>query len=139
MGSLEQKKKFAVLKADACNLQRFKNNTFDTVVDTFGLCSFDDPIAALREMSRVCKKKEDGGKILLLEHGKSSKYTWNFFANYLDSGAEHHAKHWGCVWNRDIEQIVLDAGLKIEYISMWHFGTTFYMICTPFKDDDDEN
>ena len=28
---------------------------FDTVVDTFGLCSFEKPEAALREMTRCCK------------------------------------------------------------------------------------
>lgn len=31
------------------------DNLFDTVVDTFGLCSFEKPDEALREMSRCCK------------------------------------------------------------------------------------
>ena len=60
--------KFAILQADGKKLD-FDDNTFDTVVDTFGLCSFDDPVAALKEMERVCKPD---GKILLLEHGKFS-------------------------------------------------------------------
>lgn len=37
-------------------------------MDTFGLCSYEDPVKALTEMQRVCKK---GGRILLLEHGRS--------------------------------------------------------------------
>eukprot|EP00510_Aplanochytrium_minuta_P002865 CAMPEP_0184026192 /NCGR_PEP_ID=MMETSP0954-20121128/13349_1 /TAXON_ID=627963 /ORGANISM="Aplanochytrium sp, Strain PBS07" /LENGTH=203 /DNA_ID=CAMNT_0026310299 /DNA_START=54 /DNA_END=662 /DNA_ORIENTATION=- len=57
--------------ADAHQLP-FPDATFDTVVDTFGLCSLENPETALREMKRVCKP---AGKILLLEHGRSS-YEW---------------------------------------------------------------
>lgn len=46
----------------------FSNDSFDTVVDTFGLQSSTDPIQQWNEIKRVCKK---GGKILLLEFGKS--------------------------------------------------------------------
>ena len=34
----------------------FESGSFDTVVDTFGLCSYEDPVAALREMARVCRR-----------------------------------------------------------------------------------
>lgn len=44
----------------------FEDSSFDTVVDTFGLCSYDDPVLVLKEMKRVCKPD---GLILLLEHG----------------------------------------------------------------------
>jgi ubiquinone/menaquinone biosynthesis C-methylase UbiE len=36
-----------------------------------GLCSYEDPEKALREMARVCKTEQQGGRILLLEHGRS--------------------------------------------------------------------
>jgi len=46
----------------------FENELFDTVLDTFGLeCAYDIE-KAYSEIKRVCKK---GGKILLLERGKS--------------------------------------------------------------------
>jgi methyltransferase OMS1, mitochondrial len=59
---------------DVMNAQdiKFPDQSFDTVVDTFGLCSYDDPVAVLKEMSRVCKSS---GKILLIEHGRGS-YDW---------------------------------------------------------------
>ncbi|KAG5181068.1 S-adenosyl-L-methionine-dependent methyltransferase, partial [Tribonema minus] len=47
---------------------KFRDGTFDTVVDTFGLCVFGDPVAALREMGRVCATN---GRVLLLENSKS--------------------------------------------------------------------
>jgi len=54
--------KFKVFVADAANMtQYYPENSFDTVVDTFGLCSFDDPVKVLKELQRICKP---GGKIL---------------------------------------------------------------------------
>ena len=46
----------------------YNNESFDTVVDTFGLQSCYDYESQYSEMKRVCQK---GGKILLLEIGES--------------------------------------------------------------------
>ena len=86
---------FACIEGDSSSLDDFPENSFDTVVDTFGLCSYNDPVAVLKEMARVCKPD---GKILLLEHGRSKSY--DFITRYLDRNAERHAKNWGCCWNR---------------------------------------
>jgi methyltransferase OMS1 len=67
-----EKGRYQLLVADAAKLNHFPDNSFDTVVDTFGLCSFDDPIAVLKELQRVCKPN---GKILLLEHGRSKSFA----------------------------------------------------------------
>ena len=100
----EKRSRFAVLQADAAHLD-LPDNMFDTVIDTFGLCSFDDPQAVLKEMARVCKP---GGKILLLEHGRS--HTWDFVTKHLDKHAEQHAANWGCVWNRDLDGLLEKYG-----------------------------
>jgi methyltransferase OMS1 len=123
-----QQKRFATLEADAANLN-VPVNTFDTVVDTFGLCSYDDPVQVLKEMARVCKPT---GKILLLEHGRSA--GWDFVTNHLDKHAETHAKNWGCVWNRDLDAVIERSGLKIERLHKFHFGTTYYVVCRPVPD-----
>ncbi|KAF0697997.1 Aste57867_11328 [Aphanomyces stellatus] len=98
---------------------------FNTVVDTFALCSVDNPVQMLEEMQRVCKSD---GKILLLEHGKSH-YSWLTYV--LDKFALKHAERWGCFWNRDILQIVADAGLQVESVYRFHFGTTYYIVARP--------
>jgi len=46
----------------------FADNTMDTIVMTWALCSISEPFAALREMGRVLKP---GGKLLFVEHGFS--------------------------------------------------------------------
>jgi methyltransferase OMS1 len=131
---LEKQNRFAVLQADAMTLKTetvtLPDNGFDTVVDTFGLCSYNDPVAVLKQMARVCKQN---GRILLLEHGRSK--TYDFVTNHLDKHAEHHAAKWGCVWNRDLdailEECVRQGFLKVETKRIWHFGTTYYVICRP--------
>jgi len=82
----KEKPQFACVLGDSSSLD-FPEDSFDTVVDTFGLCSYDDPVTVLKEMARVCKPD---GKILLLEHGRSK--TYDFVTKYLDRNAERHAK-----------------------------------------------
>ena len=96
----------------------YPNESFDTVVDTFGLCSVSDPIQALKEMSRVLKPN---GTILLLEHGRTSNDLLN---TCLDKSAPFHAQKWGCWWNRDLNHLIHEAGLEIKSQKTFHFGTT---------------
>lgn len=103
--TVDERKRFAVIEADSARLS-LPENAFDTVVDTFGLCSYDDPVLVLKEMARVCKPS---GKILLLEHGRSK--TWDFVTDHLDKHAEQHAANWGCVWNRDLDAVIAASGL----------------------------
>eukprot|EP01063_Lacrimia_lanifica_P024316 TRINITY_DN32244_c0_g1_i1.p1 TRINITY_DN32244_c0_g1~~TRINITY_DN32244_c0_g1_i1.p1 ORF type:complete len:297 (+),score=87.47 TRINITY_DN32244_c0_g1_i1:50-940(+) len=105
----------------------FPKHSFDTVVSTFGLCSYEDPVKALVEMQRVCKPD---GKLLLLEHGVG---TWPWINQRLDAGCEMHAKDYGCVWNKPIASLIDQAGLDVEYMKRWHFGTTYYCIAHPSK------
>jgi methyltransferase OMS1 len=122
----EQSKRFAFFQGDSASLD-LPSRTFDTVVDTFGLCSYDDPVMVLNEMVRLCKP---GGKILLLEHGRSK--SWDFVTRHLDRHAEQHAANWGCVWNRDLDAVLDQVeGLEVETMRRFHFGTTYYVVCRP--------
>jgi methyltransferase OMS1 len=104
-----------------------EGSSFDTVVDTFGLCSFEDPAAALRQMAAALAP---GGTLLLLEHGRSH---YAFLNGILDRGAAAHATSWGCEWNRDIAAVVAAAaaaaGLEVVTLRRFHFGTTYYIKC----------
>jgi methyltransferase OMS1 len=101
----------------------FEDRSFDTVVDTFGVCSFEDPVKALREMRRVLK---DDGKMLLLEHGASS---WGAVQGYMNRGVHRHAEKYGCFPNRHITDLVREAGLHVVSEERKHFGTTYMLVC----------
>jgi methyltransferase OMS1, mitochondrial len=114
----------------------FPDNSFDTVVDCFGLCSVSDPEGALKEMRRILRP---GGKMILLEHGLTGKRA--FIDDYLHKHALGHVRNWGCFWNRPIPEYVAKlenppAGddhsssnsnimMKIESESRFGFGTNY--------------
>ena len=60
--------KTEVVEADAARLP-LSTGAYDCVVDTFGLCVYDAPVAVLRELGRVVKP---AGRILLLENARPS-------------------------------------------------------------------
>ncbi|GMM53235.1 putative RNA methyltransferase [Starmerella bacillaris] len=94
------------------------NQKFDTVFETFGLCSHEDPVAALHAMADVLKPN---GKIVLLEHGKGD---WAMINNHLDRKAEKRAEEWGCRWNLDLDSIIEQSKLKVVQRKKYHFGTS---------------
>jgi methyltransferase OMS1 len=118
----DQRKKFCCYTTSNDSTLPFDDRSFDTVVDTFGLCSYEDPVEGLKEMSRVLKP---GGSMLLLEHGRSH---YEFLNTILDNSAYKHAKRWGCWFNRDMDTIFEEAGLNIRTQYRFHFGTTWYVI-----------
>ncbi len=95
----------------------YPSESFDTVVSALSLCTIPDPIRALHEMSRVCRKD---GKILLLEHGPSDwkSIAW---AQKLLVG-EWHVRKFGCHWDREPHQLVTQAGLPLRAHRRQFFG-----------------
>lgn len=92
---------------------------YDTVIQTMGLCSAQDPVKLLKNLGECVK---DDGKILLIEHGRG---TWTWINSLLDRTAVGRAKTFGCWWNRDLEKIIRDSGLEIVALKRKHFGTTW--------------
>lgn len=117
----------SVQQMDAQSLA-FPDDSFDTVISALSTCTFPDPIAALREMSRVCKPD---GRILLLEHGRSGIGPIDRF---LDWRADAHYRKRGCRWNQEPVELVREAGLPVVSARSDFFGMLTSVEATPDRD-----
>lgn len=84
------------------------DQSFDTVVCTFTLCTIPDPVKALREMRRVLKPE---GRLLYCEHGAAPDAGVLRWQNRLNSMWGHIAG--GCNLNRDVPAMLKAGGFKI--------------------------
>lgn len=104
----------------------FADESFDTVTSALSTCTFPDPIQALREMKRVCRR---GGLILLLEHGHSS-LSW--LANYQDRHVlPHYQQNAACRWNQDPLDLIKAAGLNILESKRFGLGMFHAIVARP--------
>ena len=104
----------------------FPDASFDTVVSTLSTCTFPNPVKALQEMKRVCRKD---GLILLLEHGHSSM---RWLADYQDRHVlKHYQQHAGCRWNQDPWDLINAAGLKMVNSKRFGLGMFYSIEATP--------
>ena len=85
------------------------DNSVDTVVTTWTLCSISDVVRALSEMRRVLKPE---GRLLFVEHGLSPDAKVRFWQNRLTPLWKRIGG--GCHLNRPIGQMVQRAGFRIE-------------------------
>jgi len=91
------------------------DNTIDTVVMTWTLCSITDPLAALCEMRRVLKPD---GMLLFVEHGLSPEPGIERWQHRLTPIWGHLAG--GCHLDRKMDDLIHSAGfnmveLRTEY------------------------
>ncbi|CAK9441300.1 uncharacterized protein LODBEIA_P51690 [Lodderomyces beijingensis] len=95
---------------------------YDTIIEAFGLCCHEDPVRVLQNMASLLKP---GGRIILLEHGRSK---WQFMNNHLDFRSKKRWETWKCRWNLDIGELVDEAGLDITQEKRAHLSTTWMLV-----------
>ena len=87
-----------------------ENDSVDTVVSTWSLCSIPDVENALLEMRRVLKPQ---GRLLLIEHGRAPDTG---VAKWQDRLAPVFRGLAGCNPNRPIDHLLEDAGFDCSDI-----------------------
>jgi len=88
----------------------FPDDCFDAAIGTFVFCSVPDPVAGLRELTRVVKP---GGKILLLEHVRLDRPVIGRLMDWLNPLVVRMV---GANINRRTVENVVRAGLDIDSV-----------------------
>lgn len=97
-----------------------EDNSADTVVLTYTLCTIPDWHAAVKEMRRVLKP---GGKLLFSEHGKAPDAGVRKWQDRINPTWKKIAG--GCHLNRDIPNMLEQGGFKLQQLD------TLYVPSTP--------
>jgi ubiquinone/menaquinone biosynthesis C-methylase UbiE len=85
------------------------NNSVDTVVTTWTLCSIPDAQSGLREMHRVLRS---GGRLLFVEHGRAPEPNVVWWQDRLTPFWKRIGG--GCHLNRAIQMLIEDAGFQFD-------------------------
>ena len=86
-----------------------QQNSVDTVLVTYSLCTIADAVQALEGMRRVLRP---GGRLLYCEHGRAPDAGVHRWQDRLNPGWRTLAG--GCNMNRDIPALILAAGFRIK-------------------------
>jgi len=97
-----------------------EDNSVDTIVLTYTLCTIPDWLGALQQMRRVLKP---GGKLLFSEHGQAPDAAVKKWQDRIDPLWGKLAG--GCHLNRDIPQLLYQGGFKVQQLE------TLYLPSTP--------
>jgi hypothetical protein len=85
------------------------DDSHDSALVTFSLCTIPDPLLALREARRVVR---DGGRLHALEHGLAPEESVRRWQRRLEP--VQRAVAGGCHLTRDIPALVTAAGWRVE-------------------------
>jgi ubiquinone/menaquinone biosynthesis C-methylase UbiE len=93
----------------------FEDNSFDSALSTFTLCTIPDGVAALKELHRVLRP---GGTLHFVEHGLAPDVKVQRWQNRLNPLERRLAG--GCNFNRVIPQMVTDAGFTMTDLDQFY-------------------
>ncbi len=97
-----------VLNTGAENIP-LPNQSIDTVVSTWTLCSVNDPKKVLQEIKHVIKPD---GKFIFVDHGASPRTMLRAIQTLSTSVTKHFTGN--CHYNRQLEKLIKEAGFTIE-------------------------
>jgi ubiquinone/menaquinone biosynthesis C-methylase UbiE len=102
------------------------NESIDTVLTTYTLCTIPDAVGALREMARVLKPS---GRLLFCEHGLAPDAGVRRWQNRVNPLWQRIGG--GCNLNRDIPALLREGGFEVErvetaYIAGWRPASYTY-------------
>jgi ubiquinone/menaquinone biosynthesis C-methylase UbiE len=95
------------------------DNSVDTVLVTFSLCTIPDPITALEGMRRVLKP---GGKLVFAEHGRAPDANTRKWQDRVDPLWK--SLFGGCHLNRDIPALLGEGGFNVTQIDTMYLPST---------------
>ncbi len=95
------------------------DNHIDTVLVTYTMCTIPDALSANKEMRRVLKP---GGKLIFCEHGLAPDAAVAKWQARIDPFWGKIAG--GCHLNRDIPQLIEQAGFKIQSMEQLYLPST---------------
>lgn len=96
----------------------FEDNSFDTIVSTWSLCTYKNPLQVLNNFNKWCKPS---GQILLFEHGLNGNYFLDWPLRKIDSW---HMRKRGCHANTDVFKLVNNSYLlaeKVEKVLFYYY------------------
>jgi len=102
-----------VLSGESLPMQ---DDSFDTVVSTWTLCSIDGVEKALAEVKRVLRP---GGQFIFLEHGLSPDKKVSCWQHRLNGIQRIFGD--GCNLNRDMRELVADIGFSQLEVENYYF------------------
>ncbi|MFW5824058.1 MAG: class I SAM-dependent methyltransferase [Marinobacter sp.] len=91
------------------------DNSVDTVLLTFTLCTIPDHQLALRQMMRVLRP---GGQLLFLEHGEAPENPTQKWQHRITPVWKKVSG--GCHLNRPIDQLIEQAGFHIKELDNYY-------------------
>ena len=102
------------------------NNSIDTVLMTYTLCSIPDTHVALQHMLRVLKP---GGRLIFCEHGAAPEQNVRWWQDHMNPLWSRLGG--GCQLNREIPALIQEGGFKItdlqaDYIPGWRPASYIY-------------
>src|SRR5690348_17628729 len=93
----------------------FEDDTFDSALSTFTLCTIPDGVAALKELRRVLKP---GGRLHFVEHGLAPDEKVQRWQHRLEPFNKR--VFGGCHLTREIVELFKEAGFTIEEIDVFY-------------------
>jgi ubiquinone/menaquinone biosynthesis C-methylase UbiE len=103
-----------------------ENDSVDTVVTTWTLCSIPDAGRALSEMHRVLRPT---GRLLFIEHGRAPQPNVRWWQDHLTPAWKRIGG--GCHLNRPIRSLIEDAGFQFDRFETGYMrGPNLWLSCT---------